>query len=105
MRILIGEEGMKKAASVKKDAKAAKAAGMESPQEQRKDRERREAEKERRRRKRKRPLLKAQEEGRRRLGRFDLDCSIHLHEWPGRSAPTGRRVRWWQPRLLKKWTE
>ncbi len=36
MRILIGDEGMKKAASVKTDAKAAKAAGMESPTQRQK---------------------------------------------------------------------
>ena len=35
MRTLIGDEGMKKAASVKSDAKAAKKAGMESPDQRR----------------------------------------------------------------------
>ena len=98
MRILIGEEGMKKAASVKKDAKAAKAAGMESPEERqrRKDRERREAEKERRQAEKKNdaPAEKAtkkKDEG--ALGGFDLDSVLASTSTsgPGRSAPTGRK--------------
>lgn len=98
MRILIGEEGMKKAASVKKDAKAAKAAGMESPEERqrRNDRERREAEKERHKAEKKNdaPAEKAskkKDEG--ALGGFDLDSVLASTSTsgPGRSAPTGRK--------------
>ena len=98
MRILIGEEGMKKAASVKKDAKAANAAGMESPEERqrRKDRERREAEKERRQAEKKKDASaekasKKKDEG--ALGGFDLDSVLASTSTsgPGRSAPTGRK--------------
>ena len=96
MRILIGEEGMKKAASVKKDAKAAKAAGMESPEERqrRKDRERREAEKERKKQQAapEETPKKAQSED--ALGGFDLDsvlASTSSSRGPGASAPTGRK--------------
>ena len=98
MRILIGEEGMKKAASVKKDAIAAKAAGMESPEERqrRKDRERREAEKERRQAEKKKETpaensSKKKDEG--ALGGFDLDSVLASTSTggPGRSAPAGRK--------------
>ena len=96
MRILIGEEGMKKAASVKKDAKAAKAAGMESPEERqrRKDRERREAEKERKKQQAAPEESPKKAQGEDALGGFDLDsvlASTSSSRGPGATAPTGRK--------------
>ena len=94
MRILIGDEGMKKAASVKKDAKAAKKAGMESPEERqrRQQRERQQVEKEQ---KRKQPPAKSEPKKKDEdaLGGFDLDSVLASTSsgGPGGSAPKGRK--------------
>ena len=95
MRVLIGEEGMKKAASVKKDAKAAKAAGMESPEERqrRKTRERQQAEKEQKKQQPPTEKSSTKEDGD-SLGGFDLDsvlASTSTSRGLGGSAPTGRK--------------
>ena len=93
MRILIGEEGMKKAASVKKDAKAAKAAGMKSPEERQRhaEKERRQAEKEKKKETPAKNSSKKKDEG--ALGGFDLDSVLASTSTsgPGRAAPTGRK--------------
>ncbi len=96
MRVLIGEEGMKKAASVKKDAKAAKQAGMESPEERqrRTDRKRREMEKENKREQAAVEKSPKKEKNEDALGGFDLDsvlASTSTSRGPGGSAPTGRK--------------
>lgn len=92
MRVLIGEEGMKKAASVKTDAKAAKKAGMESPEERqrRAEKERRQAEKEK---KKEKPPEKSSKKDEGALGGFDLDSVLASTSTsgPGRSAPTERK--------------
>jgi hypothetical protein len=96
MRTLIGEEGMKKAASVKKDAKAAKAAGMESPEERqrRHDRQRQKAEKEQKKQRPPEEKAPKKEQTGDALGGFDLDsvlASTSTSSGPGGSAPTGRK--------------
>ncbi|MGB0515725.1 MAG: hypothetical protein ACPGKR_02140 [Poseidonia sp.] len=89
MRTLIGDEGMKKAASVKTDAKAAKKAGMESPEERQRriNKERQKEEK-----KQKTPPQKAAKSDDVGLGGFDLD-SVLASTSSGRSAsaPSGRK--------------
>jgi hypothetical protein len=89
MATLIGTAGMKKAASVKSDAKAAKKAGMESPTERkaRMDKERAKEMK-----KEKAPSSPAKNEN--PLGGFDLDsvlASTSTSQAPGGAAPTGRK--------------
>jgi len=89
MQTLIGADGMKKAASVKSDAKAAKKAGMESPTERkaRMDKERsKETKKERS------PSSPAKDES--PMGGFDLDsvlASTSTSQGPGGAAPVGRK--------------
>ncbi|MGB1766575.1 MAG: hypothetical protein ACPHJE_04255 [Poseidonia sp.] len=89
MRTLIGDEGMKKAASVKTDAKAAKKAGMESPEERQRriNKERQKEEK-----KQKTPPQKVAKSDDVGLGGFDLD-SVLASTSSGRSAsaPSGRK--------------
>ena len=97
MANLIGDEGMKKAASVKADAKAAKEAGMESPEERqrRKDRERRAAEKEAVKQRAPPKKEEKKEQGGDALGGFDLDSVLASTSTgtsgPGGSAPGGRK--------------
>ena len=96
MRTLIGEEGMKKAASVKSDAKAAKKAGMESPTQRQKrtENERKQAEKkqatERGPPKNDSPRRKKDDDA---LGGFDLDSVLASSSTGGSggSGPTGRK--------------
>ena len=90
MRILIGDEGMKKAASVKTDAKAAKKAGMESPEErQRRINKERKSKEEK---KQKAPPQKAAKDDDVDLGGFDLDSVLaSTSSGRGSSAPTGRK--------------
>jgi len=85
MRVLIGEEGMKKAASVKSDAKAAKAAGMESPTQRQKRNEREREALTKKEAKTSTPPKKApkKEKAEDALGGFDLDSVLA-------STPTGR---------------
>ncbi len=85
MRVLIGEEGMKKAASVKTDAKAAKAAGMESPAQRQKRKEREREALNKKEAKTSTPPKKApkKEKAEDALGGFDLDSVLA-------STPTGR---------------
>ena len=89
MRTLIGDEGMKKAASVKTDAKAAKKAGMESPEERQRriNKERQKEEK-----MQKAPPKKAAKSDDVGLGGFDLDSVLaSTSSGPSASAPTGRK--------------
>ena len=90
MATLIGAEGMKKAASVKSDAKAARKAGMESPEERqrRMDRERKAAAKEeaKQRSPPKKEEKKTKDED--ALGGFDLD-SVLASASTGTSGPGG----------------
>ena len=91
MRTLIGDEGMKKAASVKSDAKAAKKAGMESPDQRQKrvDKERRQAEKKQERTVPEKAPKKTEDA----LGGFDLDSVLASTSTPsgGSSGPSGRK--------------
>ncbi|MGB1587595.1 MAG: hypothetical protein ACPHJD_02130 [Poseidonia sp.] len=90
MQTLIGSEGMKKAASVKTDAKAAKKAGMESPTE-RKARQDKERAKEI---KKEKPQPSAAPKNENPMGGFDLDsvlASTSTSKGPGGSAPGGRK--------------
>ena len=89
MRTLIGDEGMKKAASVKTDAKAAKKAGMESPEERQRriNKERQKEEK-----MQKAPPKKVAKSDDVGLGGFDLDSVLaSTSSGPSASAPTGRK--------------
>ena len=95
MRVLIGEEGMKKAASVKTDAKAAKAAGMESPAQRQKRKEQEREALAKKETKAGTPPKKApkREKTEDALGGFDLD-SVLASTSTGRptgSAPSGRK--------------
>ena len=95
MRVLIGDEGMKKAASVKTDAKAAKAAGMESPTQRQKRKEREREALSKKEAKSSPPPKKApkKEKAEDALGGFDLD-SVLASTSTGRptgSAPSERR--------------
>ena len=95
MRVLIGEEGMKKAASVKIDAKAAKAAGMESPTQRQKRKEREREALNKKEAKTSTPPKKTpkKEKTEDALGGFDLD-SVLASTSTGRptgSAPSGRK--------------
>ena len=95
MRVLIGEEGMKKAASVKSDAKAAKAAGMESPAQRQKRKEQEREALAKKETKASAPPKKApkKEKTEDALGGFDLD-SVLASTSTGRptgSAPSGRK--------------
>ncbi|RJU87214.1 MAG: hypothetical protein DWC05_02750 [Candidatus Poseidoniales archaeon] len=95
MRVLIGEEGMKKAASVKSDAKAAKAAGMESPAQRQKRKEQEREALAKKETKASTPPKKApkKEKTEDALGGFDLD-SVLASTSTGRptgSAPSGRK--------------
>ena len=91
MRTLIGDEGMKKAASVKSDAKAAKKAGMESPEQRQKrvDKERRQAEKKQERTVPEKAPKKTEDA----LGGFDLDSVLASTSTPSGSGggPSGRK--------------
>ena len=96
MRTLIGDEGMRKAASVKTDAKAAKKAGMESPTQRQKRSEqvRKETEKKEARQRsppRSTPSKKKKDDG--GLGGFDLDSVLASTSMggPAGSGPTGRK--------------
>ena len=97
MATLIGDEGMKKAASVKADAKAAKEAGMESPEERqrRKERERKEAAKEAAKQRAPPKKEKEDEQSGDALGGFDLDSVLASTSTgtsgPGGSGPSGRK--------------
>ena len=97
MATLIGDEGMKKAASVKADAKAAKEAGMESPEERqrRKERERKEAAKEAAKQRSPPKKEKEEEQSGDALGGFDLDSVLASTSTgtsgPGGSGPSGRK--------------
>ena len=97
MATLIGDEGMKKAASVKADAKAAKEAGMESPEERqrRKERERKEAAKEAAKQRAPPKKEKEEEQSGDALGGFDLDSVLASTSTgtsgPGGSGPSGRK--------------
>ena len=97
MATLIGDEGMKKAASVKADAKAAKEAGMESPEERqrRKERERKEAAKEAAKQRAPPKKEKGEEQSGDALGGFDLDSVLASTSTgtsgPGGSGPSGRK--------------
>ena len=96
MRTLIGEEGMKKAASVKTDAKAAKKAGMESPTQRQKrtENERKQAEKKQA---TERGPPKSDSTRRKKdddaLGGFDLDSVLASTSTGGSggAGPTGRK--------------
>ncbi len=95
MRVLIGDEGMKKAASVKTDAKAAKAAGMESPTQRQDRKERERKAKAKAETKASPPPKKApkKEKTEDALGGFDLD-SVLASTSTGRptgAVPTGRK--------------
>ena len=93
MATLIGSEGMKKAASVKVDAKAAKKAGMESPTERKsrvdKAREIEAPKKERA------PPKESKKKDENPMGGFDLDSVLASTSTssggPGGSAPAGRK--------------
>ena len=92
MATLIGSEGMKKAASVKVDAKAAKKAGMESPTERKsrvdKAREIEAPKKERA------PPKESKKKDENPMGGFDLDsvlASTSTSTGPGGNAPAGRK--------------
>lgn len=96
MRTLIGDEGMRKAASVKTDAKAAKKAGMESPTQRQKRSEqvRKETEKKEARQRsppKSTPSKKKKDDG--GLGGFDLDSVLASTSMggPAGSGPTGRK--------------
>jgi hypothetical protein len=94
MKTLIGTEGMKKAASVKTDAKAAKKAGMESPTErqQRLDKENAKAQKEAKKERQDTPSAPTSDAS--PLGGFDLDsvlASTSTGSGPGGSGPPGRK--------------
>jgi hypothetical protein len=95
MRVLIGEEGMKKAASVKTDAKAAKAAGMESPAQRQKRKEREREALNKKEAKTSTPPKKApkKEKAEDALGGFDLDSVLASTPTgrPTASAPSGRK--------------
>ena len=96
MRTLIGDEGMKKAASVKTDAKAAKKAGMESPTQRQKRSEQVRKETEKMESKQRSPpkstpsRKKKDDDG---LGGFDLDSVLASTSMggPAGSGPTGRK--------------
>ena len=93
MKTLIGDEGMKKAASVKTEAKAAKKAGMESPTERqaRLDKQRKADEK-------KTPKSTPERETKKEtgdaLGGFDLDSVLASTGVPtqGKSGPPQRKT-------------
>ena len=94
MQTLIGSEGMKKAASVKSDAKAAKKAGMESPTErqQRLDKENTKAQKEAKKERQETRASPVKDDN--ALGGFDLDsvlASTSTSSGPGVGAPGGRK--------------
>ena len=95
MRILIGEEGMKKAASVKTDAKAAKAAGMESPTQRQHRNERERKAKSKAEPKASSPPKKTprKEKPEDALGGFDLDSVLASTSTgrPNAAAPSGRK--------------
>ena len=97
MATLIGDEGMKKAASVKKDAKAAKKAGMESPEERqrRNERERKAAVKEEVKQRGPPKKEEKKQQSGDALGGFDLDSVLASTSTgapgPGGSAPSGRK--------------
>lgn len=92
MKTLIGDEGMKKAASVKAEAKAAKKAGMESPTERqaRLDKQRKAEEK-------KTPKSQPERESKKEkgdaLGGFDLDSVLATTGIPSqsKSGPSARK--------------
>ena len=91
MATLIGADGMKKAASVKADAKAAKKAGMESPEDRkaRMDKERAKEQK-----KQKATTSSSPAKNDNPMGGFDLDsvlASTSTTQAPGGSAPSGRK--------------
>lgn len=97
MANLIGDEGMKKAASVKSDAKAAKKAGMESPEERQRrvDRERKAAAKAEAKERAPPKREDKPKRGEDALGGFDLDSvlasSSVKNTGPGGGAPGGRK--------------
>ena len=95
MRVLIGEEGMKKAASVKTDAKAAKAAGMESPTQRQHRNERERKAKAKAETKASPPPKKTprKEKTEDALGGFDLDSVLASTSTgrPTSAAPSGRK--------------
>ena len=94
MANLVGAEGMKKAASVKSDAKAAKEAGMLSPTERSSK-----ADKERKAQTKKEKAPPAKTESKKKaddnpMGGFDLDsvlASTSTSTGPGGSGPSGRK--------------
>ena len=96
MRTLIGDEGMKKAASVKTDAKAAKKAGMESPTQRQKRSEEVRKETERKEAKQRGPPKSTPSKKKKdddALGGFDLDSVLASTSMggPTGSGPTERK--------------
>ena len=96
MRTLIGDEGMKKAASVKTDAKAAKKAGMESPTQRQKRSEQVRKETEKKEAKQRSPPKSTPSRKRKDddgLGGFDLDSVLASTSMggPAGSGPTERK--------------
>ena len=96
MRTLIGDEGMKKAASVKTDAKAAKKAGMESPIQRQKRNEQERKETEKKEAKQRTPPKNTTSRKRKdedALGGFDLDSVLASTSTggPAGAGPTGRK--------------
>jgi hypothetical protein len=85
MQTLIGAEGMKKAASVKADAKAAKKAGMESPTERQ---ERMDKQLAKEAKKEKAPPARTSGKDENPMGGFDLD-SVLASAGSGQSGPGG----------------
>ncbi len=92
MKTLIGDEGMKKAASVKAEAKAAKKAGMESPTERqaRMDKQRKAEEKKSPKSQPEREIKKEKGDA---LGGFDLDSVLARTGIPSqsKSGPSARK--------------
>jgi hypothetical protein len=96
MRTLIGDEGMKKAASVKTDAKAAKKAGMESPIQRQKRNEQERKETEKKEAKQRTPPKNTTSRKRKdedALGGFDLDSVLASTSTggPAGAGPPGRK--------------
>jgi hypothetical protein len=85
MQTLIGAEGMKKAASVKADAKAAKKAGMESPTERQERMDKQQAKEAK---KEKAPPARTSGKDENPMGGFDLD-SVLASTGSGQSGPGG----------------
>ena len=103
MRTLIGDEGMKKAASVKTDAKAAKKAGMESPEERQRriNKERQKEEKMQKAPPKKLPKAMTSV----LVGLISTASSRPPQAVQVRLRQPEGRVQWWLPKRPRKWTE